>query len=748
MTKRIKRTARRNPARAVLLLGVLALVFGLVGAWAFGVAFAGPPPPPPPAAPKITSSPADPTNLTAASFAFNSGGATSYLCSTDVPAMPFAACTSPKAYLAGTFAAGAHTFQVEAKNANGTSAPTSFTWTVDLTAPTVSSISATDANPTNANPLHWLVTFSEPVKNVGPANFGLVTSGLGGTAPSIQSVAPGPAGPSQTWMVTVKTDKATAVSGSIGLNLTSKGTIQDAAGNSLGGTPPIPGDVYAFDTTPPAAPAIVSGPSQGQTVASTSATFGFSAELGATFLCKVDPGGPPPGFNPCSNPATFTGLSQGNHTLQVEAVDAAGNVSPATSRTWAVDTVPPPVPRITSAPPAATMSTSASIAFNDPEAGVIFKCRLNGGGYSTCFSPQTFSGLSDGTTYTFDVTATDAAGNVSPAATATWTVDTTPPQALSIVATDDSPTTDPNVHWTVSFSEPVKNVDAHDFTLVIGAGLGGKPKITSVTPAPGTLSDTWVVTASTGGGIGTLGLNLLNDGSIKDAAGNPLSGGTLVGDVYDIDHVVPPMPTFTNTPTDPSGNSVANFVFSELPSTPDFDHFECSFEDGPFYTCTSPQYFTLLADGNHEFEVRAVDTAGNVSKDNEFHWKIKTVGSGVPFTIHQVAGSVNALEPGQTDPVPLTIDNPNSVAIYVTQLTLTISANASSGSCNVAANFTPGNWNASIPTPEFVVPANATGFVVAAADLPTITMAQSDVNDQTNCVSKGMALTFGGSAHS
>ena len=72
-------------------------------------------------------------------------------------------------------------------------------------------------------------------------------------------------------------------------------------------------------------------------VSSTSAAFTFTSnESGVTFQCSLDGAA----FGTC--PASYTGLSQGAHTFQVRARDAAGNIdgSPAT-RTWTVDTSGP-----------------------------------------------------------------------------------------------------------------------------------------------------------------------------------------------------------------------------------------------------------------------------------------------------------------------------------------------------------------------------------------------------------------------
>lgn len=76
-------------------------------------------------------------------------------------------------------------------------------------------------------------------------------------------------------------------------------------------------DTTAPDTT------IVSNPSS--MTASSSATFGFSSsESGVTYECSLDGAA----YSACSNPETFTGLSDGSHTLSVRARDSVGNVDP------------------------------------------------------------------------------------------------------------------------------------------------------------------------------------------------------------------------------------------------------------------------------------------------------------------------------------------------------------------------------------------------------------------------------------
>ena len=149
-----------------------------------------------------------------------------------------------------------------------------------------------------------------------------------------------------------------------------------------------------------------------------SATFNFSdTEAGVTFLCKLDAGS----YAACSNPATFSGLTDGSHNLSVQAKDAAGNISTtAASRTWSVDATGPPKPTILG-PNNKSDSTAATFTITDAEAGVTFQCSLDGSPYTACTSPKTYTLLSSGT-HVFDARAVDAAGNIGDFNEWKWTI--------------------------------------------------------------------------------------------------------------------------------------------------------------------------------------------------------------------------------------------------------------------------------------------------------------------------------------
>ena len=101
----------------------------------------------PPPAPTITSTPANPTNQTSASFSFtDTQTGVSFLCQLDGSA--FGACTSPSAYTGLT--QGSHTFSVKAQDTAGNQSTTvSFTWTINTAPPPTPTITAKPANPTN-----------------------------------------------------------------------------------------------------------------------------------------------------------------------------------------------------------------------------------------------------------------------------------------------------------------------------------------------------------------------------------------------------------------------------------------------------------------------------------------------------------------------------------------------------------------------------------------------------------------------
>jgi calcineurin-like phosphoesterase family protein len=211
---------------------------------------------------------------------------------------------------------------------------------------------------------------------------------------------------------------------------------------------------------------ITAGPSG--TVASTTATFSFtSSQRGASFRCSLDNSS----WANCSSPWTYSKLSDRTHTFSVVAT-YRGSTSSAVTRSWIVDTTPPPVPTIGSAPSGTTSSAQASISFSETDRTATLLCSLDDAAASPCTSPATYQSLGQGA-HTFRVTARDAAGNTSAAATATWTVDTAPPPTPSIT----SGPADPTAATTASFSFS----DAEE-GATFSCSLDGGPAVACTSP--------------------------------------------------------------------------------------------------------------------------------------------------------------------------------------------------------------------------------------------------------------------------
>lgn len=157
----------------------------------------------------------------------------------------------------------------------------------------------------------------------------------------------------------------------------------------------------------------------------------------------------------------------------------------------------------------------------------------NGGGVAVWDGVKTAAGVTGNTTATV-VSSVNAFLTIA--------LRPAPPRVVSIGRVGSgSVNAGDNVAWSVVFSEPVSGVDATDFVLVPGGGVTGAG-IISVSPASGT---TVTVTANSGAGGGTLGLNLVDNNSIANSAGAALGGpaandGNFTGQTFSVFACTPP----------------------------------------------------------------------------------------------------------------------------------------------------------------------------------------------------------------
>jgi hypothetical protein len=170
---------------------------------------------------------------------------------------------------------------------------------------------------------------------------------------------------------------------------------------------------------------ITSGPSG--VVATSSATFEF-ATLDADppsgrFECSLDAGS----FTPCTSPLNLVGLSDAEHLFRVLYHPDGQGQGVSAERRWTVDTTAPVV-SFDSAPSGGGNPPDATIAFSANEGNVAFSCSVDSAPVFDCSSPVVLHSLTPGL-HTFEVDATDQAGNSSNAQRVEWEVVAPPPLA-------------------------------------------------------------------------------------------------------------------------------------------------------------------------------------------------------------------------------------------------------------------------------------------------------------------------------
>jgi hypothetical protein len=522
----------------------------------------------------IGSAPASPTNATSATFSFTSteSGST-FECRLDGGA--WAGCASPRSYSA--LADGSHGFEVRATDPAGNvdGSPAAHAWLVDTTAPDTT-ITSAPAGPTSSTSAGFAFTASE-----GGATFECRLDGGAWGVCSSPTVYSGLAE---------------------GMHLFEVRALDGIA--NADATPAA--HAWTVDLTAPQT-TITAGPASPTNA--TSGSFSFTAgEPGSTFECRLDGGA----WEPCVSPRAFGGLGEGPHAFEARATDPAGNTdaTPATA-SWLVDTSAPET-AITSAPTDPTNATSASFSFTSTESGSMFECRLDGGAWASCTAPRAFAGLTE-VPHTFDVRATDPAGNTDPdPATRSWTVDLTAPET-TITATPADPSKLTDASFSFSASDAASTFECR---LDTGPWAG--------CTSPTALSD-------------------LSAGShnfavrATDPAGNVDASPAAYSWVVDL---TPPETSIGSAPENPTNATSASFSFAagETGST-----FECRLDGGAWEPCSSPQAYTGLADGAHAFEVRATDAAGNVDQTPATHaWTVDKTPPAPPVIESPAEGSINA----------------------------------------------------------------------------------------------------------
>ncbi|MCU1588667.1 MAG: putative internalin [Frankiales bacterium] len=375
-------------------------------------------------------------------------------------------------------------------------------------------------------------------------------------------------------------------------------------------------------------------------------------------------------------------------------------------------------PTITSGPVAGTSvtATTASFAFTDSPPGLALQCQLDNLVVTACTSPKAYSALAEGS-HTFRVRAVSGSQQ-SAFTTRSWSVDHTAPPAPTFTHKPAAASNTSHPSFGFSDGEPVVSYQCQ---------LDTAPSFTSCTNPQ---SYDWLAQ-------GNHSIRV----RARDSAGNLSAAPASYS--WIIDTIAPPRPVITQKPSDPASGATQTFAFTDSEALVGF---ACSVENRAFVTCASPHTYVVdtRSQGLHQFEVRAVDTAGNVSSNARYAFRVAQGAGGLSFVI---SGGVSDLVLGVWQVLPLHIPNPNSVPMYVTALTVTVSADSSPAGCLSGANIELQQSDISA-THRVTVPANG------SVDLPAqgVSAPQIRLQDlptkQDFCKSRSFALTYTATANS
>ncbi len=389
-----------------------------------------------------------------------------------------------------------------------------------VSAPIVTSIVKADADPATSNLLRFTVVFNESVTGVDASDFAVI----GSSTATVASIT----GSGTTYTVTVNTNGAT---GSIGLKLVDNDSIVRADATALGGAGANNGDfvgpsytvavgataVTIGSVTDPVNTAnqtsvIVSGTGEAGSSISLVATDGTHSTTAYTTTVASDGTWSISGIN-------VSALTDGTITFNVTATDSEDNTATA-SKTATKDTVAPSVAVTTVTDPINADNDSSTSASGTGEVGATITIFATDGTNTTSqYTTTVASGgtwsitginvsqLSDGTV-TFNVTATDAAGN-SATSSKTASKDTVAP-AVAVTSVTD-PVTIANHHETEASG--TGEVGA-TISLVVTDGTNTTSDYTTTVASDGTWSITGIDTASLADGTITY------TATASDTAGN------------------------------------------------------------------------------------------------------------------------------------------------------------------------------------------------------------------------------------
>jgi outer membrane protein assembly factor BamB len=340
---------------------------------------------------------------------------------------------------------------------------------------------------------------------------------------------------------------------------------------------------------------ITAGPDGPTRESSATLSFG-SSNAAALQSCRLDRGA----WTPCLSSVTYPALADGPHMFEVQTRDLDGSTIALATRGWSVDTAVPAA-TISGGPAARTTSTWASFTIKSDDASAVRECRLDEGTWATCGNSYSsvveYSALANGP-HRFEARARDGVGNVQATpASHTWTVDTQAPRS-TIDAGPQGATSETDAVFVFSADEPATFECSMDFAPL--AACSSPFAMQGV--AAGT--HTFLVLA-------------------RDLAGNREYSGrsrTWTVGAPPADTTPPDTALVSAPPLVTAATSARFTATAESGST-----LQCRLDFGAWYACGSTTDVASLADGTHDFAIRAVDQAGNVDPTPaSWSWTVDT----------------------------------------------------------------------------------------------------------------------------
>jgi hypothetical protein len=569
---------------------------------------------------------------------------------------------------------GTHTYTATATDAAGNVSPeATVAFTIDTSAPAAPVITAPAGGSTTTDSTPTFSGTAEPgstvvVEDADGNQVCTTTTGLGGN-----------------WTCTPTTPQPDG-------DDTYTATATDAAGN----TSPEAAVAFTIDTF---TTLDIAAPTNGSTTNESTPEFSGNAEPGSTVVvedadgvevCTATTGAG--GIWSCT-PATA--LDEGEATYTATATDAVGNTASATTTftidSDSVDTTPPAAPDISTpvddtvtndATPefSGTAEPGSTVVVEDSDGADVCTAVTGAGGNWSCIPDVA---LPDGEA-TYTATATDEAGNTSPEADVTFTIDTSAPGAPVINAPADGSTT--------TNATPPFSGTAEAGSTVVVEDSEGNDVCTAVTGAGGSWSCAPDVALPDGEATYTA--------TATDEAGNTSPEADVT---FTIDNGAPDAPVITT----PAADAVTQDATPEFSGTAepgstivveDAEGNEvCTTTTGPGgnWSCTPA---TALPEGEATYTATATDEAGNTSDGTDVTVTVDTTTT-VAVTTPANGSSTN----NRTPAVSGTAEPGSTVVVEDAEGNEVCTATTGAG----------GNWSC---TPAAPLPGGSTTLTATATD--------------------------------